>query len=1093
MLIGLLITAIAIAAGAFLFFRHFEVLLAKQAEILLEKLLPGMQVSIASGRWWPGREIELCDIHVSSPVSETPLPVPALLARVSRIRLKVAGSLRQWIRDGLQVELVILEGLEFRAVRNRAGRWNWGAICQGEQGPGSVPRIQLEAATLIVEDHMAPRSTKFVVPIPRATLVYELQEGALSREQSASQSSQKPLGRWRVRALCEPPGLGEATVEAFYALATHQWQIVFQFHRINLTRELISQLPLVVHEELPDFRILGGELRLNAEVGGAAEECPNPQFQVTGTVEGVRVAIAHLDMPITDLSAKFRITSSQISIEGLQAAWGPATIFLPKLELCQQEPTGILQGEVAIDNLRINQEVVQIHPRLRQWYETYNPQGVLSLRGNFRFDAHGWRWNLRIFPQQMNLVYSRLPYPVREVSGLLEWTNEHLWAQLWGKVGNRPLTIQGRTLLREGAWQWIVAAPSVMFDREMVEALGGEMSRRLAELQPAGDFGFRFVSFRKAHDAAPERQLEIELQGTQVQYQRFPYPLRNLQGRLRMWGNAHGEVWELEETRAYENVAEIYLRGRLESWSGRHFLQLHFRAKDLPLDEQLRASLPTAAARKLWRDLALRGSLAELTGQVLYDSLTNRIHLRFSAEPAPEECSIQPSWFPYRIDNLAGRLEYHDGQAIIPQLRGQHGSARISATVACLQDAAGTWTVDLADFFAEQIALDQELAQAAPLPLRQVLRALNPMGRINVRGQIRIQAGSDDSSSARTQWALFVDTHQARLDCGLRFTGVSGTTQVVGATEGDRFACLTILDLTAANTQGVQLTQIRGPIWTDGQRILLGRPAPAEVPSDLWRAHVPLGGHISPGQSGLTPPRAPSSAPVTARMAGGLVSLDGVIQLGEASSFRLGFSVNRADLGQLAQELLRQPEDLRGLVYAQGEVRGILSQPDTLSGQGVLQLREADIYDTPLMLALLRMVTNREPKRNAFSSVDLSFEFEGQRIVIPYVVFQGPALNFEGSGEVDWQGRIRLLLRANLVRVDSPFPLVRQMVGDASQQLVLLHVSGWLYDPVVTSEPLPGVNHMLRGLQQEIGPQPSPGGPPVGPISRLPRFRSLSR
>lgn len=1055
-------------------------------------------MAIGSARWWPSGEIELRNIRVFTVNTDESAAPPELLAEAGRVRVTLAGTPQQWLNEGIWPELVAVEELTLRAVRNADGTWNWEIFRNRPQVPQRVPRIQLEATTLMVEDRTTTPPKQFQVRAPQARVVYEIAPPPSSDSQRAEPAESDPppgpAGIWRVYAVCEPPGLGEGTVEAAYTVPTHQWQIFFHFQRIHLSKELWSHVPEAVRRELPDFRLLGGEIRLSGQLSSAQGEGASPHFTFAGSAEGVRVAVAQVDTPLSDLSAQFVVTPSQILIEHLQAAWGSATIALPRLELRPEAPAGVLQGEVAIHNLRVTEELLRLHPRLRQWYDTYGPQGVLNLRGNFRFDSQGWRWHMQVFPQQMTVVYSRFPYPVRELNGILEWTDEHIWGNLYGKVGNRPVTIQGRTLLREGAWQWIVAAPSVVFEREMIDALGGAAGQRLAELRPAGDFGFRFVSLRKGRDLPPERQLEIELQDTQIQYDRFPYPLRNLRGRIRMRGDPRGESWELEETRASNNVAEILLRGRLESWEGRHFLQLHFWAKNLPLDEELRGALPSEGARQLWRDLALRGSLAELTGQVLYDSLSDRMHLQFSAEPAPGDCSIQPSWFPYRVDNLAGRLEYNDGHAIIPLARGQHGSARFSATVTYRQEPHGVWTVDLADLFAEQIPLDQELAQAVPPALQQVLRTLNPAGKINLRGQLRIQGTAHPSVPVHTQWSLFVDTHQTRLDCGLRFTAVSGTAHIVGVAQGERFACLTQLDLTSAHALGVQLTQIRGPLWADGQKILIGRLVPAQSVGQLWQGFSPpTGGSSSVSQPEVLDRQPPPPGPLTARLAGGLVSLDGVIHVGEAPHFRLGFSVHRADLGQFAQELLGRSENLRGTMYVQGELGGILGQPDTLTGQGVLQLREADIYDTPLMLALLRMLTNREPRRNVFSSVDMSFELEGQRILIPYVVFQGDAINFEGSGDVDWQGRIRLVLRANLVRADSPFPLMRQLVGDASQQLVILHVSGWLYDPVVASEPLPGVNQMLRELQQEINPKPPPKSPIWEPLGRLPRLRSSPR
>lgn len=1094
MAITLGVAALLAAVAGIVLFQHSAKLLAKQAERQLELLFPQLQVSVGGVRIWPAEEIELRSVVFARPNPASPSGGSDTLAEIGRLRLQLASPVWECLKGGLRLKAITVEGLRLHLVRDTQGRWNVADIKPATTATGTFPRVHLVDATIYLVDQIRWPQKSVPIRLVDATLVPQVEREA-AHDGPAAGLSAEAVVRWQLRATFEVQELGRGTVKAEIRPATGDWGMVFQCDQIRLTDSLWTYVPESVRKQLPELRVLGGELRLEGQLAGNNRGQLSSHFALRGSAEGLRVALGPLATPVTDLEGSFLITPTQITVSELKALWAGAAIELPRLELYQKEGSdGVIEGEFAIRNLPMNEELLRLHPQLARWYETYRPQGTVHLDGTFRFDSQKWQWKVRILPQRITVTYSRVPYPVREVSGILEWTNDHLWANLYGKIDNRPVTIDGRTVWSDGGYQWIVAAPSVTFDREMISALGQPAGEHLAELNPAGDFGFRFVSTRKSRDAPAERQLVIELQNADVQYVRFPYPLRNLQGIIRMWGNPSGEVWELSETTAQNGPARIFLRGKLESWQKRHFLQLHFWAREVPIDEELRNAIPSLTARELWLNLSPRGTLAELSGQVLYDSATGQVNVRFSAEPAPGECSIQPTWFPYKIENLAGRLDYRDGHAVIPHVRGQHGSARFSAAVECQQGPAGTWGLRISNLFAEQIPVDQELIQALPAGLQQVLRTLNPAGRVNVRGQMDFTGGSAPDGLSDASWHLSVDTHHARVDCGLRFTGVSGTVHLRGSSRGDRFACLAQLDLTSATTMGVQLTEIRGPVWASGGQILVGRLVPAQ-------ATVPeIGGAIRPwpqeslSSTGTVPSAgAAPVSPITARMAGGLLSLDGVINLGQLPLFRVGFSLHRADLAQLTQEILGRSEEISGTLYAQGELRGTLGKPDSLAGQGVVQLREANIYRTPLMLALLRILTVREPQRTAFSSADVAFELEGQRILVPYVIFQGDALGFEGSGELDWQGRLRLVLRANLVRPDSPFPIMRQLVGDASQQLVILHVTGFLHDPVVSSEPLPGVNQMLRELQHGINPEAAVRPPRVGPLGGLPSLLPRAR
>ena len=58
-------------------------------------------------------------------------------------------------------------------------------------------------------------------------------------------------------------------------------------------------------------------------------------------------------------------------------------------------------------------------------------------------------------------------------------------------------------------------------------------------------------------------------------------------------------------------------------------------------------------------------------------------------------------------------------------------------------------------------------------------------------------------------------------------------------------------------------------------------------------------------------------------------------------------------------------------------------------------------------------------------------------------------------------------------------PVFREVLGGASEQIMVIHVGGTLQNPVRTREPFPGVQQALQQLQAEL--QRTTGAPPLFP------------
>jgi hypothetical protein len=69
---------------------------------------------------------------------------------------------------------------------------------------------------------------------------------------------------------------------------------------------------------------------------------------------------------------------------------------------------------------------------------------------------------------------------------------------------------------------------------------------------------------------------------------------------------------------------------------------------------------------------------------------------------------------------------------------------------------------------------------------------------------------------------------------------------------------------------------------------------------------------------------------------------------------------------------------------------------------------------------------------------------------------------------MDFHAAIRLTFYAVVGRDELRLPVIRDVLGGASRQIMLIHVDGTLYDPQMTKQAFPGVAQALQQFQADL-------------------------
>jgi hypothetical protein len=237
----------------------------------------------------------------------------------------------------------------------------------------------------------------------------------------------------------------------------------------------------------------------------------------------------------------------------------------------------------------------------------------------------------------------------------------------------------------------------------------------------------------------------------------------------------------------------------------------------------------------------------------------------------------------------------------------------------------------------------------------------------------------------------------------------------------------------------VQLTNVRGPLWVDSASCLFGEPAAAKLAQQPRR--------------------------ITADAYGGSVAANIVIAHDATPSYRLDLALGGASLARFANERLGGPSDMSGTVSGRLLVAGTGHSPQNLRGDGELNVVDANIYELPVLVAMLKVLRNRTPNTTAFNRCDMQFTIDGEHIHFNKLNLLGDAVSLYGKGESDFERRLDLVFYTLLEPANLPIPLWKTIAGQVSQQALQLKVVGTWDHAEVQPQTLPGFNQVLEQIQ----------------------------
>jgi hypothetical protein len=303
-----------------------------------------------------------------------------------------------------------------------------------------------------------------------------------------------------------------------------------------------------------------------------------------------------------------------------------------------------------------------------------------------------------------------------------------------------------------------------------------------------------------------------------------------------------------------------------------------------------------------------------------------------------------------------------------------------------------------------------------------------------------------------------VDIENGALHNRLGIKHIFGSLRLVGNKWPEGFSTRGDLEIDSLTCHGVQMTSLRGPFWMDGNRLVLGGRAEPERQDRLPRQ-------------------------LRANVWGGSAVLDGQVLFQDQLPFTIDASLTSGNVAQMARSFRGGHGDLTGKVFATLHMSGTQAGVHTYRGTGRVRLVDADIYELPVMVAMLSVLNWRPPATTAFTRADMEFRLNGDQVYLDRIDFTGDVISLKGQGWMDLNRQINAKFYALVGRQDIQLPLVRALLAEASRNILLIQVSGTVDAPHVTRKALPELDETLQRLFPEgdtVPARPARGVPALG-------------
>jgi hypothetical protein len=1040
-LLALLVCAAGLVVGRQFLAAQLDEQIRARVESLVADHYPHLEVRVAAARRLEGRGIEIRGFSIRSNVGAA---ADREWIYVDEMFLTCQADLTQLLAGTPEIRRLTLRRMKVQATCDQEGQWNIAKLLPLPPSGGSVPRIVIEDSTVELKD------------------LYKRPEGGLAlREVNVQLQAETQADRskkWRLAGTLLGDHFKRVKIQGLTDPTGAEWSAWGTIDGLEMSQRMLSALPTDAAKYVSFLATLRARAHFEFRLGHRRGAADPVDFVLQGHLAEGRVDDPRLPLPLTDLEADVFCDNRQLRFEQVTARSGPTTLELS----CRCD--GFLSGSPAltltakVGQLPLDERLYQSLPEsLQAEWNKFAPRGTVDLVATLSLAENQFEPDIDITCRDISFSYHKFPLRLQQGRGVIHFTGTTIQVPEFLAVANGQ-TIQLAAEFQDPGpqgtgWLTVRSGGPIPLNDEFIAAMHPTGQRIMRTLHPSGAITVVQGRVEKRLPAGPPRtRWEVQLDDCALQYERFPYAIQNITGQVVI----AGKQWEFRDLRGYHGSNYITCGG---DWTPAADgepggdLVLNFKTWDVPLDESLRAAIGklNPGVERLWDSLRPRGSVDHVMLTMRHNSRTDRTRLDLRGEKWPptqnvpgRTINVQPTWLPLRLDDVTGSLSFSDGRFQLHNISAVREGSRVELAGQGQTTPDRRWEITLTKLIADRLNVDRELIDAMPEAIRPALRQLKYRGTVSVNGGGWFGGGEGQPLGAR--WDLLLDIENGALENELRLEHIHGGIRLMGQLDASGLRSRGELEIDSLITRDIQFTQVRGPLWLDSRQLILGSRA-------------------TPPQQGDVPRQ------ITAKAMGGDVALDAQILLDNELRFGADVSLSDGQIVDFARAVYPGAHDITGKVFALVHLQGAKAGLHTLQGSGQVRLREADVYQLPVMARLLSVLSLRDPDNTAFTSSDIDFRVNGEQIYLDRIDFSGDVLSLKGKGWMDLSRQINLDFYALVGREEFQLPLVKALLAEASKSILLIQVVGTVDQPQVIRKALPELDETLQRIFPETAPR----------------------
>ena len=369
-----------------------------------------------------------------------------------------------------------------------------------------------------------------------------------------------------------------------------------------------------------------------------------------------------------------------------------------------------------------------IFTALQRFFDRYQPRGSvdvdLSVTGNLKRMKEN-KLTGQIDCKDVAFTYSGFRYPIENLTGMLNFTNDSVtFDNLKGSHGDVDFLFNGwtRGFGPDYRYNIRIISDNIPLDNDLYEALSSKQKEFWNCFSPVG-YGAIDLQMDRRSQTDKQTNLILELLDAEAEYCKFPYPLKNLTGKISF---SRDEIVFSNLVSRYDDRTIALNGGITTGGTNGSFYDISVGVDNIPLDSALEESLP-ADQRSIFDKYHPSGVAGGWIKVIAQGDKPGD----FVADLSFTDASINSDEILLPVTDISARAVFTPGSVDVKEFSGMYGESPVSLT-GHFQTGPDKQTLYLMSLHLDQVQLNENFLKLLPESMSETVSRLKPDGQIDI-------------------------------------------------------------------------------------------------------------------------------------------------------------------------------------------------------------------------------------------------------------------------------------------------------------------------------------------------------------------------